>query len=52
VLYGKDLANVSAKILSENINIKPVISILAGTRIMISPSEMCFQRHHGENKLL
>lgn len=35
--YGKDLANVSAKILSENINIKPVISILAGTRIMISP---------------
>jgi type IV secretion system protein VirB10 len=35
--YGKDLANVSAKILSENINIKPVISILPGTRIMISP---------------
>jgi type IV secretory pathway VirB10-like protein len=35
--YLSQNANVSAKILSENINIKPVISILAGTRIMISP---------------
>jgi type IV secretion system protein VirB10 len=35
--YGKDLANVSAKILSENINIKPVISILAQSHAIFIP---------------
>lgn len=34
--YGKDLANISASTLAENINIKPVININAGTRISIS----------------
>lgn len=35
--YGKDLSNISAKILEEQINIKPIITINAGTRILISP---------------
>jgi type IV secretory pathway VirB10-like protein len=34
--YGKDLANISASTLADNINIKPIISINAGTRISIS----------------
>lgn len=34
--YGKDLANISASTLADTINIKPIISINAGTRISIS----------------
>lgn len=34
--YGKDLANISASTLADNINIKPIININAGTRISIS----------------
>lgn len=34
--YGKDLANISANTLADTINIKPIISINAGTRISIS----------------
>jgi type IV secretory pathway VirB10-like protein len=35
--YGKELSNISAKILEEQINIKPIITINAGARILISP---------------
>ncbi len=34
--YGKDLANISANTLADTINIKPIITINAGTRISIS----------------
>ena len=36
--YGEDLSNISAKILEEQINIKPVIRINAGSRLLISPT--------------
>lgn len=37
--YGKELANLSAKILDERINIKPIIMINSGRRILISPTQ-------------
>lgn len=37
--YGKELSNLSAKILDEQINIKPTIRISAGRRILISPTQ-------------
>ena len=37
--YGKELTNISAKILDETINIKPSIRIAAGSRILISPTQ-------------
>ena len=37
--YGKELSNLSAKILEEQIDIKPSIKIPAGSRILISPTQ-------------
>lgn len=37
--YGGNLANVSGQILEKNINIKPVVTIPAGSRILISPNK-------------
>ncbi|SEP43188.1 TrbI/VirB10 family protein [Nitrosovibrio sp. Nv6] len=37
--YGGNLAQVSGQILEKNINIKPVVSIPAGARILISPNK-------------
>lgn len=37
--YGKELSTLSAKILEEQINIKPTIKIPAGARILISATE-------------
>lgn len=47
--YGKELTNISAKILEEQINIKPIITINAGARILISPmQDIWFRNIDGE----
>jgi len=50
--YGGNLAAVSGQILDKNINIKPVVTIPAGSRILISPNKDIWfkppQRHQAE----
>lgn len=47
--YGKDLANISASTLADTINIKPIITINAGTRISISLLEdVWFREMNGQ----
>lgn len=47
--YGKELSNLSAQILEEQINIKPIIRIPAGSRILISPTQdIWFRNSDGE----
>lgn len=44
--YGKELSNLSAKILEEQINIRPTIRIAAGRRILISPTQDIWFRNN------
>jgi len=49
--YGRELSQLSNAILNENINIKPVVRIPAGSRILISPLVDIWFQPPAENKI-
>lgn len=49
--YGRELSQLSSAILNENINIKPVVRIPAGSRILISPLVDIWFQLPAENKI-
>ncbi len=49
--YGRELSQLSNTILNENINIKPVVRIPAGSRILISPLVDIWFQPPAENKI-